>query len=237
MKLSVPIYRLRREARSLSRTRGIPLHEALDCIAASEGFVFRSLLVSRHRDAAPADKVLGRFRRGEQVLLAARPGQGKTQLGMELAQAAIETGRRSVFFTLECGPLDVIELIRGIGQDPAGFEGRLELDTSDSICSQTIEARLSAVPAGTLAVVDYLQLRDHKRANPPLERQVRDLRIFSRQRRDTLLLLSQIDRRFDISQRTCPGLDDVRLPNPLDPGLFDRTRFLGGGELRVTRAA
>ena len=38
MKLSAPIYRLKRLAKILSRDEGLPLHEALDRIAAQEGF-------------------------------------------------------------------------------------------------------------------------------------------------------------------------------------------------------
>ena len=38
MKLSAPIYRLNRLAKILSRDEGLPLHEALDRIAAQEGF-------------------------------------------------------------------------------------------------------------------------------------------------------------------------------------------------------
>ena len=38
MKLSAPVYRLKREARLLSRRGNIPLHKTLDRIAATEGF-------------------------------------------------------------------------------------------------------------------------------------------------------------------------------------------------------
>src|SRR5579862_7868029 len=38
MKLSAPIYHLKRKARLLSREKKIPLHEALDRIAIEEGF-------------------------------------------------------------------------------------------------------------------------------------------------------------------------------------------------------
>lgn len=46
MKLSTPIYRLKRQAKILSRAKGIPHHEALDRIAAKEGFARWSLQVS-----------------------------------------------------------------------------------------------------------------------------------------------------------------------------------------------
>lgn len=38
MKLSAPIYHLKRKAKRLSREAGIPLHDALDRVAATEGF-------------------------------------------------------------------------------------------------------------------------------------------------------------------------------------------------------
>ena len=45
MRLSAPVYQLKRKARLLSRTDNIPLHEALDRIAVREGFAAWSLLL------------------------------------------------------------------------------------------------------------------------------------------------------------------------------------------------
>jgi hypothetical protein len=38
MKLSAPLYHLKRKAKLLSRAENIPLHEALDRVARQEGF-------------------------------------------------------------------------------------------------------------------------------------------------------------------------------------------------------
>ena len=38
MKLSAPVYRLKRRAKVLAREERIPLHEALDRVAMDEGF-------------------------------------------------------------------------------------------------------------------------------------------------------------------------------------------------------
>jgi hypothetical protein len=56
----------------------------------------------------------------------------------------------------------------------------------------------------------------------------------SRQRQLIIVCLSQIDRRFDRSFRPCPGIDDVRQPNPVDLGLFSKTCFLHEGEMVFT---
>ena len=99
MRLSVPIHRLKREARLMSRDRGIPLHLALDRIAQREGFRAWSLLVARL--GGQGGTMLSRLDPGQLVLLGARPGQGKTVMGLELAIAAVRAGRRGAFFTLE----------------------------------------------------------------------------------------------------------------------------------------
>ena len=46
------------------------------------------------------------------------------------------------------------------------------------------------------------------------------------------VLISQIDRSYDPSKKPFPGLDDVRLPNPLDLKLFDKACFVHDGEMR-----
>ena len=87
MKLSAPLYRLKRRARGLSREQGIPLHAALDRVAVAEGFARWSLLASRHAARGPAGWLSERLQPGSLMLLGARPGQGKTLLGIELAAA------------------------------------------------------------------------------------------------------------------------------------------------------
>ncbi|MFK4531760.1 hypothetical protein ABIF90_009741 [Bradyrhizobium japonicum] len=49
MRLSAPIYHLKRKAKRLSREEGIPLHDALDRIAATEGFSAWSMLAAKAR--------------------------------------------------------------------------------------------------------------------------------------------------------------------------------------------
>lgn len=99
MKLSAPVYRLKRQARVLSRAEGIPLYEALDHIAAKEGFTHWSLLVAHLSAASPASALFARLTPGDLVLLGARPGHGKTQLSLELTVEAMKSGRQGVFFT------------------------------------------------------------------------------------------------------------------------------------------
>jgi hypothetical protein len=52
MRLSAPIYRLKQKAKLLKREAGIPLNQALDRVAESEGFQSWSLLVARSRAQA-----------------------------------------------------------------------------------------------------------------------------------------------------------------------------------------
>ena len=73
MRLSAPIYRLKRVARTQARDQNIPLHAALDQIAATEGFSSWSLLVSRDaKESIDPSALLARLRPGELALIAAR---------------------------------------------------------------------------------------------------------------------------------------------------------------------
>jgi replicative DNA helicase len=85
-------------------------------------------------------------------------------------------------------------------------------------------------------VIDYLQILDQKRSNPELAVQVEALKRFAQATPATLVALSQIDRSFDLAGKASPALSDVRLPNPIDLGLFTKTCFLQGGEIRFEAA-
>jgi replicative DNA helicase len=237
MKLSAPLYHLKRQAKLLSRAEKIPLHEALDRIAEREGFSGWSLLAAKMTATAPAGKLFARLAPGDLVLVGARPGHGKTLLSLELAVEAMKSGSRGVFFTLEYTEKEMLERFRAIGVERDNFAGLFEFDSSDDISADYIIKRLAAAPRATVVVVDYLQLLDQKRENPELMVQVRALRSFARDRGLIFVFISQIDRAYDPLKKPCPGLEDVRLPNPLDLSLFTKTCFLNNGEVQFRAAS
>ncbi|WP_421916790.1 DNA helicase [Mesorhizobium sp.] len=232
MKLSAPVHHLKRQARLLSRKDKIPLHEALGRIAAREGFSSWSLLATKAAETAPASRLFARLAPGDLVLVGARPGHGKTLMSLELAVEAMKSGHHGVFFTLEYTHTDVLDRFRAIGADPARFNELFEFDSSDAISADYIVRALASAPSGTLVVIDYLQLLDQKRENPDLMAQVRTLKAFAGDRGLILVFISQIDRSYDPAKKPCPDISDVRLPNPLDLSLFNKTCFLNRGEIR-----
>ena len=237
MKLSSPIYHLKRRARLLSREGKIPLHEALDRIAAEEGFGHWSLLSARAATATAAAKLFALLRPGDIALIGARPGHGKTLLGVEILIEAMKAGHRAAFFTLEFTEKDVSDLFRSVGVDMAIFDGRLDLDTSNTISADSIMKRLVAAPTGTTVVIDYLQLLDQQRHKPALADQVQALRAFARDKGVVVIFLSQIDRSYDPSNKPCPDIEDLRLPNPLDVKIFSKTCFLHEGTVQLWSAS
>lgn len=236
MKLSAPIYKLKRQAKILSRERGIALGEALDIIARKGGFRSWSHLAFAAR-SDPAARILRELRAGDMLLLAARPGRGKTLLGLELAMAAARSGRRSFFFTLEYTEADVRARLAALGDGEASGEVPLVIDTSDEICAGHIVDRLRDEPRPAFAVIDYLQLLDQNRSKPDLGGQLASLGSYVRRSGAMVVLLSQIDRHFELDGRRMPGLADVRLPNAADLTLFSKACFLHEGDLELADVA
>lgn len=237
MKLSAPIHQLKRRAKRLARQQDIPLHQALDRTARDEGFAAWSLLAATAARPGPTEKLLDRLVPGDLVLIGARPGQGKTLMSLRLAADAMKAGHHSMFFTLEYTEKDVCERFRAIGIDSRQFGNLFCFDGSDVISADHIMRALAAAPRGTLAVVDYLQLLDQRRDNPDLLTQVRQLKSFARARGVIIVFISQIDRSYEPAVKPCPDLSDVRLANPLDLRLFDKTCFLNAGTVRFQAAA
>lgn len=170
---------------------------------------------------------------GDLLLLGARPGHGKTLLGLELLVQATKAGRRGVFFTLECSEATLEHLFAELGESINALGDRFELDNSDDICADRIIRHLESARPGTVVVVDYLQILDHKRENPALTEQIKSLRAFARNRGLIIVFISQIHKSYDAAVRPCPTLADVRLPNPLDLTLFQKACFINDGKMSV----
>lgn len=237
MKLSVPIYRLKRQAKQLSRERKIPLNEALNNVAIREGYQSWSLLVAQHAKSRPAAKVLAGLNSGDFVLLGARPGNGKTLLGLELIIEAIATGGHAAFYSLEYTEKDIAERLNVLGSNIFTNKKAFTFDTSDDICADYIIKGLSPVRRNTVVVVDYLQLLDQNRSKPAIAAQLLALKSFAEMAGLIVIMISQIDRTYDPSTKNLPEIADVRMPNPIDFKLFAKTIFMNDGELSLQAAA
>ena len=237
MKLSAPIYQLKRRAKLLARNEKIALNEALDRLAREEGFAGWSLLSAQFAMNLPASAVLSRLSDGDMLLLGARPGHGKTRLGLQLLLDAVHEGRKAVFFTLEYSKREAGEHIRALDKSATGYGDRVEIVTSDDISADYIIRHLSGSPRGTVAIIDYLQILDQRRSKPALSDQLRALQEFARRSGVVLGFISQIDRSFDPESKPVPDIRDIRLPNPFDPGIFSKACFLHNGEVRLEEMA
>jgi replicative DNA helicase len=213
------------------------LHVALDQVARTEGFRSWSHLSAAMAEDRPARTLLARFDPGDLVLLGARPGHGKTLLGLDLAVEAAMRGRHGYFFTLDDNEGDVLGRLRALGRDPTAIAGPFVLETSDDICADQVIATLGEAPGNAVAVIDYLQLLDQRRRNPGIDDQVRALLAFAGASGSTIVTISQIDRAFERRAKPSPTLSDVRLPNPLDLTLFTKACFLHEGEIRLETVA
>lgn len=229
MKLSAPIFRLKRRAKVKAREERIPLTAALNRVAEDEGFRSWSLLAARYGESDPASTILGRLEPGDMVLLGARPMQGKTTLALKILAAACKTGRPGGYFTFEYTNAEAREKLRSVGLDPTS--AAVLVDTSDSICADYIIEKLRGAKPSSVIVVDYLQALDQQREKPPLADQIAALSEFARSERLIFVFISQIDRHYDAAAKALPDIADIRLPNKVDVSLFTKTCFLREGEM------
>ena len=236
MKLSTPIYFLKRRAKDLKRSEAITMTEALDRVARAEGFNSWSLLQSKMADFTPRIKedILDYLNPGDLTLIAARPGLGKTVTTLEVLLQAARYGRLCFFFSLEYTQRQAVEKIVQLDPTFDPTDSTLNLDCSDDISSDYIIGKTKdSIVEGAIIAVDYLQLLDQQRDKLPVQKQVEDLKEYAREKKCILIFISQIDRAYDQAAQTRPSLDHIRLPNPLDLGLFNKSIFVQNGELHI----
>jgi replicative DNA helicase len=230
MKLSSPIYVLKSQAKSLKKAQAITMSKALDIIAKKEGFDSWSLLLSKNEEIFPKKycEILSFFNHGDLVLVGARPGKGKTSFTVGIFVQAIEEKRaKNYCFSLSENHKDIAGRISSYNQEIGQNNEYLFLNYSNDISAEYImSVAKDEVTPGTIIVIDYLQLLDEKRVNPPLQNQVSQLKEFAKNTGCIIIFLSQIDRSLETRLIKRPILNDIRLPNPLDLNIFNKVIFL-----------
>lgn len=221
----------------MARANNLPLHDALDRIARDEGFARWSLLSSSMAAGSLSTTVLSRLDNGDLLLMAGRPGQGKTLLGLQLLLDAVRAGRRAVFFTLEYTEPQARAHLGKLTTGAPDLADKVEVVTTEAIGADLIMAHMADAAPGSVAMIDYLQILDQQRSKPPLPNQIAALSAFARDKGLIFGFISQIDRSFDPDQKRLPDIGDIRLPNLVDLGLFTKACFLQGGEAQFQNVA
>lgn len=230
MKLSAPIHVLKAQAKALKREQSLTMIAALDLVAAREGYSSWSLLHTKNSDPFPTkyDELLGFFNEGDLVVIGARPNMGKTSFSIGLLVQAVQRRvARNYYFTLAEVHRDVAGRIANYDESIGENNDFLELDYSNDISADYIIAKAEKnISKGSLIVVDYLQLLDEKRVNPPLQDQIEKLKRFAKEKSCIIIFISQIKREVEGLRDSRPTLKDIRLPNKLDLKLMNKVLLL-----------
>lgn len=180
------------------------------------------------------DQKAGKLEPGTLTVLAARPGMGKTVLGLEIALANAKLGYKVAFFSLEMTEEQLVQRIQaresqiplsrirnrklsaqelerlkyGPGPIP------LFIDDTPAIKPLELQSKVAQIGGLDLVVVDYLQIMrgDGKYSNREAEVSAisRELKAISKQERCAVLALAQLSRETEKRSDPRPRLSDLR---------------------------
>lgn len=183
-------------------------------------------------------KLSGGFRRGNLVIIAGRPGMGKTALAAGIAINAASTNVSTLFISMEMGDTELADrLIAVAGRVPLEqiLKGNMEDDVGDRILAGT--ARLHELPLVIdeqggltffdiaskarsvkrqhgigLLILDYLQLAsgDGDTRNCQIEGITRGLKALAKELEIPIVCLSQLSRACEARPNKRPMLSDLR---------------------------
>ena len=193
-----------------------------------------------HTGLAKLDKVTNGWRGNQLIVLAARPGQGKTQLAIHFAMVAALHSHSSLFFSLEMSAASLVDraLVNTSCVDSEAYRnGRLSPDQ----WQQVTEAGASPTWTGILiddtplqtvrnirtkcllqsrrgkidmVIIDYLQLIEAGDRKANREQQVasitRELKLLSKELEVPVILLCQLNRDAENNLGKRPSLANLR---------------------------
>jgi replicative DNA helicase len=185
------------------------------------------------------DRVITGLNKSDLLILAARPGMGKTSLALNIAVnfARVYQNREVVIFSLEMSKeqlalrmlsseshVDARKLLTGEldGSDVANLADGVNnlaglnvyFDDNAGITVQQMKAKLRRLPAPGLVIIDYLQLmssgrRSDNRVNE-ISEITRQLKIMAKEINVPVITLSQLSRGVESRQDKHPVLSDLR---------------------------
>lgn len=229
MKLTAPIHILKQRAKLLKKADNIPLNVALNQIAKTQGYSSWSLLQNKAVTSRTnsAIEIYNSLKASDMLLIGARPNLGKTKLALEILLQSVKHKRVAYFYSLEYTRSQTLEKLQAIDPNYLHDDDLLRLNFSDEIGDEYIINKCQADSMrNSVIVIDYLQLLDQKRHKPELQVQVKRLKTFADETGCIMVFISQIDRMFEQNNQAKPNGQDVRLPNPLDLSLFNKTVFI-----------
>lgn len=184
------------------------------------------------------DSVITGLNRSDLILLAARPGMGKTSFALNIARNVASTSKKTVaFFSLEMtkeqlasrllsaealvggtklrtGRLTPEEWKRLIGAGDVLKNADLYLDDTPGITVQEMKAKLRRLRKIDLVVIDYLQLMSTGRRTDNRVQEIseitRNLKILAKEINVPVICLSQLSRASEQRQDHRPQLSDLR---------------------------
>ncbi len=187
---------------------------------------------------ADLDKVITGLNRSDLILLAARPGMGKTSFALNIARnVALQSKKRVAFFSLEMskeqlasrmlstegliegtklrtGKLNPDEWIRLVEGGDVLSKTELYLDDSAGINVAGMKAKLRRLKNVDLVVIDYLQLMSGNRRTENRVQEIseitRNLKIMAKELNVPVITLSQLSRASETRADHKPQLSDLR---------------------------
>ncbi len=184
------------------------------------------------------DNTITGLNRSDLIVLAARPGVGKTSFGLNIARhVSVTVGRRVAFFSLEMGReqlasrlLSSEALVEGTKLRSGDLtEGEwahlieagdilrqadLYFDDSPSITVPEMKGKLRRLDHVDLVIVDYLQLMTGTRKNDNRVNEIseitRTLKVMAKELDVPVIALSQLRRPTERTKDHRPGLSELR---------------------------
>ena len=184
------------------------------------------------------DRVITGLNRSDLILLAARPGMGKTSFALNIARSvAVQSKKRVAFFSLEMtkeqlasrllsvealvggvklrtGKLSDEEWQRLISASDVLSKTEIYLDETSGITVPEMKAKLRRLRGVDLVVIDYLQLMSSAKAINNRVQEIseitRNLKIMAKDLNVPVICLSQLSRASEQRPDHKPMLSDLR---------------------------
>ena len=235
MKLSSPIFVLKRRARQISRETDLLLSQALNLVAKQEGYRSWGSLAAKYASTRTGVDVLARFEPGDFILMECRPNPTSRSQKLQFLTGMIDLKAKAWVFSSTNDHAEIKSQIQHFGQSSSADASNLNVLNIDALDADKIVETLGPKVRGGVILIEDLNELTPKLPPQGVNAQLEVLRSYAQRTLSVVILSASFEIPHEKNKQFNQPKAFQGAIGELDREMFTAYCVLSGGKIYFER--